>query len=435
MYGPDGGPDRKERMIQVVVGAQWGDEGKGKIVDILSQKANIIVRFHGGNNAGHTVINQYGKFPLHLVPAGIFNKRAAVIIGPGTVLDLEVLIGEIDMLEKALPGISARLYISPRCHVIMPYHKILDRLYEEAKGKAKTGTTGRGIGPVYADKVSYNGIRLYDLFDRKHFREKLEVALMIKNKVIRGLGDTPLDIEDIYKTKLKEFARIKDRVIDSFPMLQQAVLRHKHILYEGAHGIFLDNDWGTYPFCTASSCVASAITAGSGVPARHIDHVIGVVKAYTTRVGQGPFPTELFDADGEAIRTIGQEFGTTTGRPRRCGWLDVELLRFAAQLNGMTELAVTKLDVLDSFTAIKLCTGYTSAGRNVGYTDGDAYWLERVKPVYKVMKGWNRPLRDIRSYAELPKETKAYIAEIEKQTGVPVTMISVGPAREHTIRK
>src|SRR3989344_1468580 len=228
-------------MLHVVFGAQWGDEGKGKLVDIFAQQADVIVRFHGGNNAGHTVINDYGKFPLHLVPAGIFSRKAKVVIGGGTVLDLEVLIDEIAMLEKAVPGISKRLYISPRCHIIMPYHKILDRLFEEAKGKAKTGTTGRGIGPVYADKVSYNGIRLYDLFDKKFFKEKLEIALSIKNKVIKGLGDKPLNFDEIYKDKLKQFAKIKDRVIEPWPILHEALAKKKYLLYEGAHGIFLDN--------------------------------------------------------------------------------------------------------------------------------------------------------------------------------------------------
>lgn len=421
--------------VHVVFGAQWGDEGKGKFVDIFSRKADIIVRFHGGNNAGHTVINEYGKFPLHLVPSGIFNPKAAAVIGPGTVLDLEVLIGEIEMLEKAMKGITKRLFISPRCHIIMPYHKMLDRLYEEAKGKAKTGTTGRGIGPVYADKVSYNGIRLYDLFDRKAFKEKLEIALLIKNKIIRGLGDSPLDLDEVYTSKIKEFDRIKDRVIDTFSMLHKAIDKKEYILYEGAHGLFLDNDWGTYPFCTASSCLASAITAGSGIPAKNITRVTAVVKAYTTRVGAGPFPTELFDADGEEIRKVGVEFGTTTGRPRRCGWLDTELLRFAVKLNAATDVAVTKLDVLDGFKTLKICTGYIYKGKKVTYTDGDARFLGEVKPVYKTMKGWNTPLRSVRSYNKLPKEAKEYIAQIEKQVGVPVSYISVGPERGQTIRK
>lgn len=419
--------------MHVVIGAQWGDEGKGKFVDIFSQRADTIVRFHGGNNAGHTVINQYGKFPLHLVPAGIFNTKATVVIGSGTVLDLEVLLGEIAMLEKAVKGITKRLIISPRCHIIMPYHKLLDRLYEEAKGKAKTGTTGRGIGPVYADKVSYNGIRLYDLFDKAAFHEKLHIALLIKNKVIRSLGESALSEIAIETEKLEQFAKLKKYIAEPFPLLQADLRKKKYILYEGAHGIFLDNDWGTYPFCTASSCVSAAITAGSGIPAQKITDVTAVVKAYTTRVGAGPFPTELDDTDGETIRQVGAEFGTTTGRPRRCGWLDVELLRFAVALNGVTEVALTKLDVLDGFPTIKLCVGYTLNGKKVGYVDGDAHFLGKVKPVYKTLKGWKTTLKDIRKFSALPKAAVAYIKEIERQIGVPVKYISVGPARDQTI--
>jgi adenylosuccinate synthase len=420
-------------MIHVVLGVQWGDEGKGKFVDIYSQKADFIVRFHGGNNAGHTVINKYGKFPLHLVPAGIFNPKATAIIGNGTVLDLEVLTGEIEMVEKVLPGVKKRLFISPRCHIIMPYHKLLDRLYEEAKGKAKTGTTGRGIGPVYADKVSYHGIRLYDLFDKKFFKDKLELALGIKNKIIVGLGEKPLNFDQMYAEKLTQFAKIKKLIVEPFPLLHKAVAQKKYLLFEGAHGLFLDNDWGTYPFVTASSCVVANITAGSGVPAQLINRVTGVVKAYTTRVGSGPFPTELLDATGEKIRTAGAEFGTTTGRPRRCGWLDLELIKFAVQLNGITEIALTKLDVLDGFKEIKICTGYTYRGKKVSYIDGDARFLSLVRPVYKTMKGWNTPIDKIRKFTDLPSATKNYIQEIEKQAGVKVKMISVGPSREQTI--
>lgn len=420
-------------MIQVVIGTQWGDEGKGKIVDILSQKADYVVRFHGGNNAGHTVINEYGKFPLHLVPSGIFNPKATACISSGTVLDLDVLLSEIEMIEKAMKGCTKRLYISPRCHIIMPYHKLLDRLYEEAKGKAKTGTTGRGIGPVYADKVSYNGIRLWDLYDAAHFAEKLEVALTIKNKIIQAFGEKPLEFSEVKKTLLTQFARLKPCIREPFHLLETAVSKKKTVVFEGAHGIFLDNDWGTYPFVTASSCLAPSIAAGSGIPSQKIDQVVGVVKAYTTRVGSGPFPTELIDAIGEKIRTIGAEFGTTTGRPRRCGWLDLELLRFAVKINGITGIAVTKIDVLDAFSTIKICTGYKVKSKKVSYIDGDARWLSTVSPVYKTMRGWKTTLKGIRKYADLPKATQVYIKEIEKQVGVPVVMISVGPSREETI--
>ena len=420
-------------MVHVVIGGQWGDEGKGKLVDIFSQKADVIVRFHGGNNAGHTVINDYGKFPLHLVPAGIFNPTATVVIGNGTVLDLEVLLTEIAMLKKVVPDISKRLLISPRCHVIMPYHKILDRLYEAAKGKAKTGTTGRGIGPVHADKVSYQGIRLIDFFDPQILNEKLEIALKIKNPILRAFGEQPLQRAEILKTKLQEFAQVRKFVKETYPVILDALASQKYILCEGAHGFFLDTDWGTYPFVTASNCLPATVTAGVGIPAPKIKRVTAIVKAYTTRVGSGPFPTELLNATGDKLRAAGHEFGTTTGRPRRCGWLDLELIRFMAQVTGATDIAITKLDVLDTFAEIKICTGYTYRNKSVHYWNGDASWLLKVKPVYKTLPGWQMPLTDIRSLSKLPPAAQNYVAFIEKTVGLPVKMISVGPERSQTI--
>ncbi len=417
----------------VVIGAQWGDEGKGKIVDLLSQKTDIAVRFHGGNNAGHTVINKYGKFPLHLIPAGIFNPKGKGVIGNGVVLDPNVLVDEIKMMKKVFPDLEKKLFISPRCHIIMPYHKLLDRLYEEAKGKAKTGTTGRGIGPVYADKVSYNGITLFDLQDKKHFKEKLEVALLVKNKIIKALGGEIVDFNLTYNEKLQQYKKIAPFITDTISYLQHAVTKNKKILFEGAHGFFLDNDFGTYPFVTASSTAAANITAGSGIPAQKIQHVVGIVKAYTTRVGNGPFPTELIDTIGQKLQTEGGEFGTTTGRSRRCGWLDLELIRFASLINGFTEIALTKLDVLDSFDSMSICTGYTLNGKKVMYSELNAYQHEKVTPVFKQMKGWKTSLKDIRKFADLPLAAKQYIKEIEKQTQVKISLISVGPERNQTI--
>jgi len=371
----------------LIIGSQWGDEGKGKIADFLSNKADYVVRFNGGNNAGHTVINEYGKFPLHLVPSGIFSNATAVISN-GTVIDLEVLADEIAMLEKVFNAhkgtsikLKGRLLISPRCHVIMPYHKLLDKLYEEAKGKAATGTTGRGIGPVFADKVTYQGIRLYDLQNRKQFSERLKIILPIKNSIIQALGGDLLTQQEIEKTILKAFDRIKSFIKEPYPLLAQAVKENKQILFEGAQAVFLDNDWGTYPYITASTILTGGIHAGTGIPVQNISEVIGVVKAYTTRVGAGPFPTELLNNDGEKLRKEGNEFGTTTGRPRRCGWFDAELIKFASELNGFTSIAITKLDVLDSFKEIKICTGYTYKGKSVRYYDGDAAFLDSVKPV------------------------------------------------------
>jgi adenylosuccinate synthase len=416
----------------IVMGSQWGDEGKGKIIDYLAEKSDIVVRFHGGNNAGHTVINKFGKFPMHLVPSGIFSPKAKAVIANGTILDLEVLAVEIESLKKAKIPLKDKLYISPRCHLIMPYHKLLDKVYEEAKGKHKTGTTGRGIGPTYADKVSYNGIRLADLMDKKVFAQKLEMQLLVKNKILKALGEKPLKQDEVIKTLYKSFNKIKPYLKETFDFVYDA-LDKKEVLLEGAHGVFLDNDWGTYPFVTASTVLSGGATAGAGIPPQKIKRVVGVVKAYTTRVGSGPFPTELLDKDGEHLRASGNEYGTTTGRPRRCGWFDAELISFAAKINGFTEIAITKLDVLDEFKTLKICTHYTLNGKKVKYNDGTAEWLTKVKPVYKVMKGWTTITKGIKKYEDLPKEAKAYLKELEKEIGVKIKYISTGQSRYEII--
>ncbi|HYM65030.1 MAG TPA: adenylosuccinate synthase [Candidatus Sulfotelmatobacter sp.] len=417
--------------VNIIIGAQWGDEGKGKIIDFLAEKSDIVVRHHGGNNAGHTVVNKYGKFPMHLVPSGIFNKRAKAIIGNGVILDLEVLVKEIEMLQNAKINLKGRLFISPRAHIIMPYHKILDRLYEDAKGKQKTGTTGRGIGPTYADKVSYNGIRLYDFLDKKNFKQKLKLQLLVKNKILKALGEKPLSLEKIEKEYYKFFNQIKPFIKEVFSYIYENL--DKEILVEGAHGIFLDNDWGTYPFVTGSTVLPGGINAGAGIQFGKIKKIIGVSKAYITRVGGGPFPTELFDKEGDMLVEKGKEFGTTTGRRRRTGWIDLELLRFAAKISGFTDLAITKLDVLDNFKEIKICTHYLLNGKKVKYEDGDANFLEKVKPVYKTIPGWKQNTNGIKNYKNLPKEAKNFIKEIEKQVGVKVSYISTGQERESII--
>lgn len=415
-----------------IIGSQWGDEGKGKIIDFLSEKADYVVRFHGGNNAGHTVINHYGTFPLHLVPSGIFSKATACITN-GTVLDLEVLAAEIEMLEKAGIKLSGRLWISPRCHVILPYHKMLDELFERAKGNAKTGTTGRGIGPVYADKVSYNGIRLYDLMDKQQFSDKLLVQLKIKNPILKAFGAKELKQKPIETAIYKVFAKIESFISEPHPLLLQAVKTKRYILFEGAQGVFLDNDWGTYPFVTGSTVLTGGINAGASLPVQDISDVLGVVKAYTTRVGSGPFPTELLDADGEELRKEGVEFGTTTGRPRRCGWFDAELVKFACELNGYTNIAITKLDVLDTLKELKICTGYTYRGKPVRYYDGDAVFLGKVKPIYKTMPGWLEKTRGVTKFEKLPLAAQRYIKELEKLVGAKASLISTGPEREAII--
>ncbi|MEN9328098.1 MAG: hypothetical protein RI947_906 [Candidatus Parcubacteria bacterium] len=417
-----------------VIGSQWGDEGKGKIIDYFSEKANYVVRFHGGNNAGHTVINQYGKFPMHLVPSGIFSQAVACITN-GVVLDLEVLISEIEMLKEAGIDLKGKLYISPRCHIILPYHKLLDKIYEAAKGSAKTGTTGRGIGPVYADKVSYNGIRLSDLLDKKKLTQKLQVQLAIKNKIIEAFGEKSLQLREVETELLKSVKPLTPYIHEPYGLLIKASKTKKQILYEGAHGVFLDNDWGTYPYVTASTVLTGGINAGTGMSVQNDLKVIGVVKAYTTRVGAGPFPTELLDKNGDKLRASGAEFGTTTGRPRRCGWLDTALIRFASEINGYTSLAITKLDILDSFKEIALCTGYTYKGKKVQYYDGDAEFLAQVKPVYKTMKGWLSSTKGLTTFAQLPKPAQTYIKEIEKLTGIKVSHISTGPERHAIIER
>jgi adenylosuccinate synthase len=419
--------------INIVIGAQWGDEGKGKIIDNLSEKSDLVVRFNGGNNAGHTIINKYGKFAMHLVPSGIFHKNAKAIIANGVVLDLGVLISEIETIAKAGVSSKDRLFISPRCHLIMPYHKLLDKLYEEAKGKAKTGTTGRGIGPVYADKVSYNGIRLADLMDKKVFAEKLETQLLVKNKILEALGEKPLLKTEIEKQYLGYLKKIRPYIAETYTILKKAIDLKKSLLFEGAQGVFLDNDWGTYPFVTASSILSGAVTAGAGIAPKKINEIIGVTKVYTTRVGAGPFPTELFDKDGDKLTERGHEYGTTTGRRRRCGWFDAELLRFAAELNGFTQLAITKLDILDNFETIKICTHYSLNDKRVGYADGDATFLTKVKPVYKTMKGWMKKTQGIKKYDDLPANAKTYLKELEKQIGVKIRYISTGENRDDMI--
>jgi adenylosuccinate synthase len=419
--------------VNIIIGAQWGDEGKGKLIDFLSETSDLVVRFHGGNNAGHTVINKYGKFAMHLIPSGIFHKNPTAIISNGVVLDLEVLVSEIEILEKIGIKLKRRLFISPRCHLIMPYHKLLDKLYEEAKGKQRTGTTGKGIGPTYSDKVSYNGIRLGDLADKKVFVNKLGTQLLVKNKILKALGEKELSQKQIELRCFKLYNKLKPFIAETLPLVFSNLEKNKNILLEGAHGVFLDNDWGTYPFVTASNVLSGAATAGAGIPPQKINRVIGVAKAYTTRVGAGPFPTELFNKDGETLTERGNEYGTTTGRKRRCGWLDVELLRFAAKINGFTEIALTKLDILDEFKEIKVCTHYLLNGKKVSYEEGDSNFLEKVKPSYKTLKGWQENTNGIKKYEDLPKEAKEYIKEIEKQTGVKISYISTGRERENII--
>ncbi len=417
--------------VTVILGTQWGDEGKGKAIDAFAGQYDYVARFNGGNNAGHTIVNEYGTFKIHLVPSGIFYPQVKGLIGGGVAMDPAVLLEEIHTLQQAGLRLEKRLFISPRAHVIMPYHKTLDGLYEQAKGAGATGTTRRGIGPTFADKVSYNGLRWSDFADESLFAQKLGLQLHIKNKIILALGGEPLDFQPIYDAYRSYYAQLRPFIQELFPIVQKGLREGKKFLLEQAMGACLDPDWGTYPFVTASTTLASAATGGLGIPPRRISHIIGVTKAYTTRVGGGPLPTEIQD-DPAAAQAL-SEVAATTGRLRRGGWFDAEVVRFAAQVNGIDRLFLTKLDVLSQFDQIKICIGYQIEGRRVQYHDLDSYRLGQVTPVYKTLRGWKADIRGVRRYADLPPRARAYVETIEKQVGVKVGWIGTGPEREAVI--
>jgi len=419
--------------VTAVIGTQWGDEGKGKAVDFLAERVDYVARFNGGNNAGHTVINEFGTFKIHLVPSGLFARNTVGLIGGGVVIDPAVLVEEIDLLNKVGAGIEGRLWISPRAHLIMPYHKILDGLYEEAKGAGATGTTRRGIGPVYADKVSYNGIRWSD-FSSNMFESRLQMQLELKNKIIVALGGQVLKYEEIRDTYREYYLKVKPYIRELFSIVQDGLKANKNFLLEQAMGTFLDTDWGTYPFVTASTTIPSAASAGLGIPPRYITNVIGVTKAYTTRVGAGPLPTEIHDTESEIYKKFG-EVAATTGRTRRVGWLDLEIVKTAVQLSGVTELCLTKLDVLSGLDEIKVCTRYELSCDPVRYADVDAYGLDKVETVYETLPGWQEDISKARTFDELPANAQSYVKLIEEATGVPVNWIGVGPERAATIRR
>ena len=419
--------------VTAVIGSQWGDEGKGKVVDYLAPQADYVARFNGGNNAGHTVINEFGTFKIHLVPSGIFAANAVGLIGGGVVIDPAVLIKEIETLNRAGVGVDGRLWVSPRSHLIMPYHRILDGLYEEAKGAGATGTTRRGIGPVFADKVSYNGIRWSD-FESKVFESRLAVQLELKNKIIHALGGATLRYEEVRDTYRDYYLKLKPYIRELFSIVQDGLQADKDFLLEQAMGTFLDTDWGTYPFVTASTTIPSAASAGLGIPPRFITRVIGVTKAYTTRVGAGPLPTEIHDTASKVYQKFA-ETAATTGRTRRVGWLDLELVRTAVQLSGVTEICLTKLDVLSGLDEIQICTRYELSCNPVRYADVDAYGLEQVEKVYETLPGWQEDISKAREFDALPVNAQAYVKRIEAAAGIPVTWIGVGPEREATLRR
>lgn len=419
----------------VIIGTQWGDEGKGKIVDMLAEKSSAIVRFQGGNNAGHTLVVGGETCILHLIPSGILHPGKICLIGNGVVLDPEVFLKEIDALAaKGVDVSPERMMISKKAQIIMPYHRLLDNCRESLKSEdSKIGTTGRGIGPCYEDKASRIGIRAADLADPELLRSKIEEALIEKNALFENLFKAePLDSEKVYQEILPIAERIKPFLADASSVIQES-RKKGMILFEGAQGIHLDIDHGTYPFVTSSNTVAGNAAAGAGCGPRTLERIIGIVKAYTTRVGSGPFPTELFDANGEALQQAGHEFGATTGRKRRCGWLDLVVLRESARLCDLTEFALTKLDVLSGLDEISICTAYEYRGEKIDYPPQEQNGMAYCKPVYETMPGWKEDITEVKSFDELPQAARDYINRIEEISGVRVGIVSVGPDRAQTI--
>ncbi len=421
--------------VIAVIGAQWGDEGKGKIVDLLAEEANMVVRFSGGDNAGHTVANRFGVFKLHLVPAGIFSTRATAVIGNGVVMNPGVLISELDQLKER--GVNtSRLFISDRANLVMPYHMLLDGLEEEARGGKAIGTTRKGIGPAFSDKTARLGIRAGDLLEKEVFRERLHHVLRQKNALLTGVyGAEALSEEEIFNQYMEYRERLAPHIRETTEVIADTIDRGEVVLLEGAQGTFLDPDFGTYPYATSSSPIAGGACLGSGVPPTRLNQVLGVFKAYCTRVGSGPMPTELLDETGDLIREQAQEYGTTTGRARRCGWFDAVAARFSTRVNGYTKLAITRLDVLDNLATLRICTGYELDGRRIESFPATAAALERCRPVYEEMSGWMAPTSGVREFDRLPPAARRYVSRLEELTGCPASIISVGMRREDTIFK
>jgi len=420
-------------MINLVIGSQWGDEGKGKLVDLLGKNADFAVRFHGGNNAGHTVIVGKKKYPFHLIPSAILNKNVVGVIANGVIVDPAVLIEEIDLVEKGGISLKDKLVISDRCHLIMPYHKALDEAYENARGKNKLGTTKRGIGPTFADKVSYNGIRFYELLNWNSFVEKFEFQAKIKNKILRLFKVPPINI----KKSISEYKKMRERLLpyvkDTFQILSLAISKKKNILLEGAHGMMLDVDFSPYPFSTGSNVTTGAVNTGCGIPVNKIDNIWAVVKAYLSRVGGGPLPTELFNKTADDIREKGHEYGTTTGRPRRIGWLDLEAVKYTTALAGVNKIAITKIDILSGINEIKVCVGYKYKGNKISMSSCGYLEMAKLQPIYKNFSGWNEDITGIRKFSKLPKNCQTYVKFIEKFLGIKVAIVSVGPERNANI--
>ena len=419
-------------MIITIVGGQWGDEGKGKIIDHIAEKADVIARYSGGNNAGHTIENKLGKFALHLVPCGVGWDGTKNLIGSGTVIDPDVLIKELELINKNnLPG---EIFISEKAHVIMPYHIKLDQAEEEYRGNEAVGTTRRGIGPAYSDKISRNGIRIGDLKNIENLQSKISKNLNIKNKILKEIyGKDEISEEYILKKIVEWNQKLSKYIANTEQILYENIDKNKFILFEGAQGALLDIDHGTYPFVTSSNSISGGSLTGLGIGAKNIDNVLGVFKAFTTRVGEGPFPTEIFGNDAETIREIAGEFGTTTGRPRRIGWFDAVAAKYSVQINGLDGMVITKLDILDKFEKIKICTHYEYEGEVLSYFPTDEKILNNIKPIYKEFEGWDESTFDVSSYEALNSKAKAFLKNLEEIVGIPIVYISTGPSREATI--
>ncbi len=417
-------------MNLVVIGMQWGDEGKGKIVDFLSEKADYVVRYQGGHNAGHTVVIGDEEIILHLIPTGLLHPGKIGVIGNGVVIDPEALIQEVDSLSHRGVLVDGRLFISEMAHLIMPYHKAIDKESEKMKGTRKIGTTGRGIGPAYADKMARIGIRVVDLLEPDFFREKLSNNLNEMNYFLKQLYKVEgFDLDKVYKEYMHYTEKIRPYISDTTQILNQAIDNGRHLLFEGAQGTHLDVDMGTYPFVTSSNASAGGACTGTGVGPTRINQVLGVAKAYTTRVGSGPFPSEMTDKRGEGLRAKGHEFGATTGRPRRCGWFDAVLVRHAVLVNYLTSLAITKLDVLDGFPSIKVCVGYKYKGKTLHNMPSSLKTLENIKPIYESFSGWKEPTTGVTSYGKLPKNAKIYLEAMSSLVGCRIDLVSTSSKR------